>query len=168
VDLARGKPKRTVVVVRDEARAAATPQIDALLAADSRVLAVDLFYFGECKIQRRDYLFALLLATVGDRALGVQASQLAAVVRWAGGSSSPVTVNASGPRSAIIALVAANLEPDRVKQLDLHDVKWGLSDVIANNQSFEQAPELFCFGLLQEFDNDRLIQLAGADKVRKD
>jgi hypothetical protein len=167
VELVRGKPSTTIVVVTDDGRAAVSQQIASMLEADTRVVVVDLFYFGECKIQQRAYLFALLIATVGDRALGVQANQLAAVARWAAGSRMPVSVHAMGPRSAVIGLVAANLEPDRIGQLVTQDVKWSLSDVIQNNMSFEQAPELFCFGLLEEFDSDRLVQLAGPDKVRK-
>jgi dienelactone hydrolase len=167
VEFIRGKPNKTIVVLSDDGRGAAAAQIESLLEADTRVIALDLFYFGECKIQQRAFLFALLIATVGDRALGVQASQLAAVTRWAAGSGTPVSVHTLGPRSAVIGLVAANLEPDRIGQLVMQDVKWSLSDVIQNNLSYEQAPELFCFGLLEEFDSDRLIQLAGSDKVRK-
>jgi dienelactone hydrolase len=166
VEFICGQAQRTLVVVSDEGRAAARSQIESLLTPGTRVLAVDLFYFGECRIQSRDYLFALLIATVGDRSLGIQASQLAALARWANESAPAVTLNTSGPRSAIIGLVAANLEPSAIGKLELHDVKWRLSDVIAKNQSFEQAPELFCFGLLEQFDNDGLLELAGRDKVQ--
>jgi hypothetical protein len=138
-----------------------------LLEPDTRVIAVDLFYFGECKIRQRAYLFALLVATVGERSLGIQSSQLAAVARWAAGSNSTVALHTDGPRHAAIGLVASNLEPDKISHIVQHDVKWGLADVIKNNQSFEQAPELFCFGLLEQFDSDRLVQVAGAGRVRK-
>src|SRR5262249_44799503 len=156
------------LVVSDGGRGVAESQVEPLLMPDTRVILVDLFYFGECKIHERDYLFALLIATVGDRALGIQASQLAALSRWAGESGPPVTLATFGPRSAIIGLVAANLDSDRIVRLDMRDVKWKLSDVIGNNQSFEQAPELFCFGLLKEFDSDQLLQLAGPEKSRSD
>jgi hypothetical protein len=165
VEFVRGNPKRTIIVLRDDGRASATTQIESLLESDTRVIAVDLFYFGECKIQRRDYLFALLIATVGDRSLGVQASQLAAIARWAGSTSGDIEVHTSGPRTAIIGLVAANLEPTRIGKIEQRDVQWGLADVIEKNMSFEQAPELFCFGLLEAFDSNRLIELAGRDKV---
>jgi dienelactone hydrolase len=165
VELVRGTPKRTFVLTRDDGRTKASQQIAALLEPDTRVVAVDLFYFGECKIQQRAYLFALLIATVGERALGVQASQLAAVTRWASKPGLPLTVQTTGPRSAVIGLVAANLVAEQIRQLVLEDAEWGVADVVLNNQSFEQCPELFCFGLLEEFDNDALVQLAGPDKI---
>lgn len=167
VEFTRGSPKKTVVTIADAGRTASAQQIERMLVPDSRVIAADLFYFGECKIQRRDYLFALLIATVGDRALGVQCSQLAAIARWASSSGYAVTIDANGPRSSIISLVAAGLERTSIDGVELHDARWKLSDVIGNNHSFEQSPELFCFGLLQEFDSDQLMELAGTERVHK-
>jgi hypothetical protein len=163
VEFVRGTPQQTMIAISDGGRATAMSQVERLLTDNSRVLVADLFYFGECKIQRRDYLFALLIATVGERSLGVQASQLAALARWAG--SSGATLDASGPRSSIIGLVAGNLEPDHLKRLTLHDATWKISDAIANNHSLEQSPELFCFGLLEKFNTEQLIALLGPDRV---
>jgi len=62
------------------------------------VLAVDLFYFGESKIEKRDFLYALLMASTGDRPLGIQASQLVALAKWSATEfkSGPVSVVAVG------------------------------------------------------------------------
>jgi dienelactone hydrolase len=167
VELVRGDPKETAIVVCDDGRKAAGPAIERLLASGVRVIAVDPFYFGECKFAQRDYLFALLIATIGDRSLGIQASQLAAVARWCNQSHiKPATVTTIGPRSSIISLAAANLEPDRIGRLELQGATLNLSDVIAKNHSFEQTPELFCFGLLHEFDSKQLAESAGIE-VRK-
>ena len=67
------------------------------------------------------YLWALLLATVGERALGLQANELLSVARWsAGETKDPITVVADGPRSSVIALAAAALEEkvDRPRRAD--------------------------------------------------
>ena len=82
VELTRGEPKTTAILVNDAGRRADPVNVERLLKAGHRVLAVDLFYFGEAKVMAKDFLFALLLAAVGDRPLGLQASELTAVARW--------------------------------------------------------------------------------------
>ncbi len=165
--LTPNEPKGTVIVMSDEGRKATVPQVEAALKAGNRVLAVDPFYLGESKINQRDYLFALLVATVGDRSLGLQASQVAAIARWFRlfDKTSP-TLMAIGPRSSVIALVAANLETERIGQLALKNKLASLSDVIEKNMSFEQAPELFCFGLLEEFEINQLIKMAAPRTIQ--
>ena len=74
--------------VADAGRPSLAARTESLLAAGQRVLAVDPFYFGESKITQRDYLYALLVAATGDRPLGIQSSQLAALARWARARSS--------------------------------------------------------------------------------
>src|SRR5262249_11634823 len=83
VELARGEPKGTVLVIADGGRPAAIAEVKAQLGAGRRVLALDPFYFGECQFKERGYLWALLVGTVGERPLGLQAGQVAAAARWA-------------------------------------------------------------------------------------
>ena len=82
VELVQGQPQRTAIIVADDGRQSTAARVNTLLGAGCRVIAVDPFYLGESKIAERDFLFALLLAGVGDRPIGVQASQVAAVARW--------------------------------------------------------------------------------------
>jgi hypothetical protein len=82
VELVRGQPKGTTIVIADAGRKSAAAQVEMLLAAGQRVLALDPFYFGEAKIAEKDYLFALLVSATGDRPLGIQASQVTAAARW--------------------------------------------------------------------------------------
>lgn len=161
VELVRGEPKGTTIVIADGGRASVASEIQDLLARDQRVIAVDLFYFGESRITKRDYLFALLVAATGERPLGVQSSQLAAIARWAGkyDRKAKVTVSAVGPRSGVIALVAANLDARAIDGLKLHRPLSSLRDVIKQNGSVQKTPELFCFGLLEAIDIKQLIAL---------
>jgi hypothetical protein len=126
------------------------------------VLAVDVFYFGESKIRLHDDLFAIALSSVGERPLGVESSQLAAVARWIqkrdGAAPRIVSV---GPRSSVIAMVAAALEPTAIGNLEVRNPLQSLKDVIEKNMTFDQAPELFCFGLLERFDMPQLHALVG-------
>src|SRR5205807_7576518 len=108
VEMFKGEPRATALVVGDGGRGALATETKRLLDAGRRVIAIDPFYFGEAKVQQRDYLFALLLAAVGDRPLGIQAGQVASAARWARERhpNENVSVVAVGPRSSTFALVA--------------------------------------------------------------
>ena len=67
VDILARSRLSTVIVIGDEGRAALAPQVQRLISEGKRVVAVDPFYFGESKIAKRDYLFALLVSSIGDR-----------------------------------------------------------------------------------------------------
>jgi hypothetical protein len=114
-----------------------------------RVIAVDPFYFGESKITKRDWLFALLVSSIGERPLGIQASQIAAVARWA---KSPVTIEAFGPRTSLIATVAAALEPRAIAATKTHGALSSLHDVLRSDMTVDKFPEFFTFGLLESWD----------------
>jgi hypothetical protein len=168
IELVRGEPKSTVLVVADAGRTGAEAQIKAALAAGQRVLAVDPFYFGESKIAENAARFARLVAAVGDRPLGIQASQVAAVARWAVGQfgSAPVSVQSIGPRSSVFTLVAAAIETRAIGTLLQTDPLQSLHDVIRDRWTIDQTPELFCFGLLETVDVPQLRQLVGAERLR--
>jgi dienelactone hydrolase len=167
VELARGTPKKTAVLIAGGGRRGAAAEAHRLLEDGYRVLAVDPFYFGESKIAQRDYLFALLVAGVGDRPLGLQASQVAAVARWArAADAGPVTVVAVGPRTGVIALVAAGLEAEAIAGLELHGALASLKEIIEQNRGVNEMPELFCFGLLEAFDVKQLTALVAPRPVR--
>jgi dienelactone hydrolase len=157
----------TVILVADEGRASVAPQVENLLAEGNSVLAVDPFYFGESKIRERDYLFALMVSTVGDRPLGIQASQLTAIARWLKkkNEDQPVKVVAVGPRSSLFALVAAALEPRAIDGVELRGSFGSLREVIETDRTVDKEPELFCFGLLEAFDIKPLAALVAPRPV---
>jgi hypothetical protein len=164
VELFRGTPKGTACIVADGGRAAAIEQIQSLLDEEYRVLAIDPFLHGELTFGDRDYLFALLVSSVGARPIGVQADQMQAVTRWATSQfGKPVERNvAIGPRLALAALVATatGTENERPQQLVLHDQLSSLGEIIDKSWSIDKYPELFCFGLFEHCDIDDLVELA--------
>lgn len=166
VEFVPEKPTKTAVVISDAGRRAEVAQVQRLLAEGYRVLAVDLFYFGEARIQSKDWLFALLVSTVGDRPLGIQASQLAAVARWAKDKrGQAVEVFAMGPRQSLIALAAAGIEDKAIGGLQLHGARESLKSIVTDNLTVDQMPEAFCFGLLEAFDVKQLAALAAPRPV---
>src|SRR5205085_7800735 len=82
VELSPSLPRSTVILVADGGRASVADQVRRLISEGKRVVALDPFYFGESKIVTRDWLFALLMDSLGKRPLGIQASQVAATARW--------------------------------------------------------------------------------------
>ena len=161
VEFAPPHPKGTTILVADSGRKKVATEVEALLKSSQRVIAVDAFYFGESKIRTHDFLYALLLAAVGDRPLGLQASQVTAVSHWAHERyAAPVTLKSIGPRSGLFALVAAALEPDAISNTELTGGMTTLKEIIENNGSVDKTPEFFCFGLLEHFDIGQLKALA--------
>jgi hypothetical protein len=167
VELAPAEEKGTTLLVADTGRRGATAAVEKLLAVGQRVVALDPLYLGEAKIEKHDWLFALLLASVGDRLLGVQASQAAAVARWLQEEekTGPVTLMAVGPRSSLFALVAAPLAEKAVGRVELHGAYGSLKEVIEQNGVVDKTPELFCFGLLEAFDVKQMAALAAPRPV---
>jgi hypothetical protein len=162
IELAPVTPKGTVIVLADGGRVKAADEVTRLLKKGERVLAVDLFYFGESKIRLHPDLFAIAVSSVGERPLGLESSQQAAIARWLDKKhKAPPRIVAIGPRSSLIAFVAAALEVSEIAELDLQQPLDSLKDVIKKNMTLEQAPELFCFGLLEHFDMPQLFALAG-------
>ena len=163
-------PKCTVLVINDEGRTASTAVVERLLKEGRRVVAVDLCFFGELLIPRRiQYIpadFMIALATVGERSLGIQAAQLGAIARWAESQQrNPVQITALGPRSSLIAAIAAALETKAIGELDLHGSFGSLKEIIEQNLTAQTAPELFCFGLLESFDLRQLVALVAPRRV---
>lgn len=142
-------PKVTLLI-GDQGKAALASEARRLVKREGRrVIAVDPFYFGESKIAKRDWLFALLISSVGGRPLGIQASQIAAVARWA---KSAVTVESFGPRTSLIAAVAAALEPKAITAAKTHGALSSLHDVLRSDMTVDKFPEFFTFGLLEAWD----------------
>ncbi|RPI75957.1 MAG: hypothetical protein EHM42_15110 [Planctomycetaceae bacterium] len=161
VEFWRGEPTGTTLLVGDKGRKELAAEIDALLERGQRVVTFDPFFLGECALGNRDYLFALLVSTVGQRPLGLQSQQISSVARWLTEQRKfdSVTLEAHGPRTSLAALVAAALETNAVGRIVLHDALGSLKEVIEQNRRVEEAPELFCFGLLEQFDVLQLAEL---------
>jgi len=170
VEIGARDAKETVLVIADGGRAAAVASVRQHLDAGRRVVAVDPFYLGESHPQPASlaYLWALFVGAVGDRPVGIQASQLRAVARWLRDErgAGAVTLAASGPRSSLAALVTAGLEEEAIGALELQGSLGSLKEVLEQGTPFAGGPEYFCFGLLERFDVPQLAALAAPRPVR--
>jgi hypothetical protein len=158
------EPKRTAILVADAGRAELVGRVDALMKDGARVVAIDPLLWGESRAKAQDpeFLFALFVAAVGERPLGIQAAQLIAIARAerAKSPSRPIVLEAHGPRASAAALVAAGLEPSAIDELSLHASLASFKQLIEQRKTVETLPELFAFGLLAEFDVARIAALA--------
>lgn len=168
VELSGPAADKTAILVADGGRATAAATATRLLGEGYRVVAVDPFYVGEARSRQSGWLFTLLVAAVGERALGVQASQVGATARWAAERhpGAPVTLVAVGPRASTFALVAAALETKAIAAVELHQTLGSLKEVLERDWPVTEAAELFCFGLLECCDIRQLAALVSPRRVR--
>ena len=155
-----------MLIIGDAGRAKLSGAVENALTEGKRVLALDPFYFGESKIHRLDFLFAILVAAIGERPLGIQAGQVAAVSAWLGNETGkPVEIRSFGPRSGLFALVAASLGDKEIASLNAKGALGSLKEILSRNWGANRYPELFCFGLLKHFDVRQLVALAEPSKI---
>jgi hypothetical protein len=169
VELVQGRPTRTAVLVADAGRGNAAEPAARLLRAGYRVVAVDPTFYGEAARARelQGHLFSLVTAAVGQRPLGIEASQVAAVARWASSrNAAPVTLVSSGPRSSLALLVAAAIDEKGIDAVELHGSLKSLKQVVEQNWDIlSRGPEFFCFGLLESFDIPQIAALVAPHPV---
>ncbi len=159
--------RETVLLVADEGRKSLAKRVAELTADGKRVVAMDPFYFGESKIATRDFLFALLLASLGERPLGLQAAQIRAVAEWTRRRhSSPVTVEAFGRRTSLAALIAAAVAESAIAGAALHGSMRSLKQVLDDDLGADKQPEMFAFGLLAAADIPQIAKLVQPRPLR--
>ncbi len=164
-----GAAKKTVLLVADSGRSGQAAEVQRWLDAGCRVLAADLLLWGESKVKAQDpdYLFPLFVAAVGERPLGIQAAQAAAIARWSRRArpDEPVTIVAVGPRSSAAALVAMAVEP-AIEAAEVSGALTSFKQLIDEDKTVESLPELFAFGLLADFDVPRIVALSAPRQVQ--
>ncbi len=166
VELTRGEPKGTTLILADSGRQGAATLAAGALARGRKVIACDPFDVGESRIAEKAWLWHLYLATVGDRPLGLHAGQVAAVARWAAErDGNPVEILADGPRSSIAALVAAALETRAIADLDLRGAPGSFKEPIETATPFDKIAGQSCFGLLEVVDVPHLVALVAPRRV---
>jgi hypothetical protein len=109
----------------------------------------------------------LLVATTGDRPLGIEAGQVIAAAKWLRQISGQpsVRLETSGIRSEVVGLVAAALESGLFSEQVSCQAMSSLGFLLDTPVIFRAAPELFCLDLYKDFDIDHLVALAAPTTV---
>ena len=164
--IATGDGAPASILLLDEGKAKAAQRASDRINRGKQVLVVDLILTGEAQPRRRNasdsHRYSQLLATVGDRPLGIRASHLLALAKWLKDhqGAPEVGVETQGFRSQVVALLAAALDPMAFSDVRVEKGMKSLSHLLAKPVRYSEAPELFCLALYPEFDLERLVLLA--------
>jgi dienelactone hydrolase len=161
------------LMLNDEGKRREATEVSARVNRGDQVLAIDLLFTGDSSpeeqpqpLSQRQYLIQLL-ATVGNRALGIEAAQLIAITQWLHRATGTrrLRLECTGMRSQTVALVASALEPTLFSEVVVRRGMRSLSYLLDTPVSQLVAPDLFCLDLYKEFDLDRMIALAEPTKI---
>ena len=155
-------PSATALVLADTGFASQSKKVKELLDSGHRVVCMDPLLVGQSAPPDSIGANAMLIGTVGERPLGIQVAQLRAAIEALAEEHgfSTLVVHSVGPRTSLAATCAAALDGanmiDDVVTTDLPD---SLKKFLEPGHSFNQMPEVYCFGLLRDFDIPQLREL---------
>ncbi len=138
------------LLLNDQGKKASPPEASDRVNRGEQVLAVDLLFTGDAAPQNPGpYAYIPMISSAGDRPLGLEAAQLIALARWLG---VPKTrVETTGPRSQVIAKVAATLAPNLFSEVLPRAGLPNLRHLLTAPVEYQSAPDLFCLDLLSIF-----------------
>jgi hypothetical protein len=151
------------IVMDDNGLPATKERLTALANEGNHAVAIaPLFQVGTSPRPGNDWQYSMLVNGTGERALALQAGQLATLCRWfrAAHGTKSITVHTRGTESGLIALTAAALNPDLIDATDITDMPTSLIDVMESRAKYTRSPSLFNFGFLRHFDFDTLRAMA--------
>ena len=158
------------IVLADEGYKAAGEAVSEHVNRGEQVLALDLLFNG-ATAPENPADWELLVATTGDRPLGMEAAQLVAIAAWLWSSSHQqgegIRVVTDGIRNEVIAVTAAAMEPTAFGRIESRQSIGTLDYLLKNSIPFRSAPELFCLDLYRDFDLDRLSLMAVPTEVKR-
>ncbi|MGH9350735.1 MAG: hypothetical protein ACRD2G_01005, partial [Terriglobia bacterium] len=143
------------------------PEVANRMERGDQVLVLNPLFTGDAAPERHPELMAEMLASTGERPLGMEAAQLIAIVRWARQKYTParIRLESDGIRSQMISLAASALEPQLFSQIEIHRGMSSLSYLLDAPVPYPEAPDLFCLDLYKDFDIESLTALAGPAQV---
>jgi dienelactone hydrolase len=150
------------LVFGDAGAAALEDTIARVLEQGDPVLVFDPLFMGRNNPHDpKNHTFAMAVNAAGERALGVQAGQIAALCQWARAAfeAETVQVHATGLNAALAALVACNSVPGAIDGIAIADVPDSLGLLIEERIPYSRFPAVYCYGLLKHFDIPDLAAL---------
>ena len=154
--------KKRLILADAGSRGASAPVEEALREGNA-AMVVELVMQGACELGKAPHQWTMMLSSGGERMLGLQVAQLAAVLDHEAAALSGLT--AVGPASTVIALMASSLSSHAVEEIELRRGFASLQRLIDEPGRYETLSPLFCFGLLASFDIEDLIALAHPVRV---
>lgn len=155
------------IVLDDRGQAESSAVVADRINRGEQVLALDLAFTGSAWKHEDNGSLQQVIATQGERPLGIRVGQLLEVAKWLRERSNgaQVRIETNGIRSQVAALTAAAVEPKAFTEIVVRDGMPSLGYVFEKPIPFSEAPDLFCLDLYKETDLDRLAALAEPTKV---
>ena len=156
------------IVLSDEGKKVMARPVSDRLNRGEQTLAADLVFTGDAAPKEDDLEeFPLMMATTGERALGIEGAQLIALAQWLKNNfgAQTIRVESLGIRNQVVALVAADLAPGLFSELAIRGGMPSFRYLLDTPVKFESAPDLFCLDLYKQFDIDRLASIAEPARV---
>jgi dienelactone hydrolase len=155
-------PKELVIVLNDAGRAASAERALKAIQAGARVVALDPTYLGESSLHATSaWQYSMFFHATGERLLGQQTAQIAAVAAWARNEFKPESLRAAanGWNTSVAALCAGVLHPELAMVCELENAPTSLKQLITEKSDQRKLPALFCFGLLKAVDISELVAI---------
>jgi hypothetical protein len=167
-DIAAPGNAPATLVLNDKGRKAAGQAVSDRVNRGEQVLALDVAFNGEMVPQSPNPTdYELMVASMGDRPLGLEVGQLIGAAKWLAQASgqTQIRLEVAGLRSQVVALVAAALEPKLFSELAITGGMQSLGFLLDAPVPFRSAPELFCLDLYEDFDLDYFRAMAAPTKI---
>lgn len=161
--IAIDKPATGTLVLDDRGKKEAGEEVSERVNRGEYVLAADLLFTGDAGMEKPPPTsFTQLLASAGDRPLGMQAAQLTALAGWFRRESgvARLRLEARGLRMQTVATLAAALDPKLFEEVVIRSGIRSLGHLLDAPVEYRTASDLFCLDLYKEFDLDRMRELA--------
>ena len=164
------RPAVATMVLDDQGRAHSAELISDRVNRGEDVLAADLLFDGDV-VPDQGWTKRLpqLFDAAGDRVLGINAGQLAALARWMKATSEvkAIRLETTGIRSQTVAYVAAAVNPGLFREVVVRQGMNSLRHLLDEPVPYLKAPELFCHGLYQRFDLDDMVRFSAPTTVQR-
>ena len=164
-----GDDAPATIVLNDKGYAAAGEGISRRVNHGEQVLALDLIFNGFTRPQTPDTTdWETLTATSGDRPLGIEVAQLIGVAHWlrTNNAEKKIQVETNGIRSAVIAAIAAAIDPETFSVITSDHAMKSLSYLLDTPVPSRSADDLYCLDLYKYFDIDSITAIAAPTNIR--
>jgi hypothetical protein len=150
------KGKSAQLIVADQGARQARYDSEDLLRI--HIFKADIFGTGE---NRYSHKYQMFVESAGYRLLGIQVEQILNCAKFAREQSGVARIDivAHGVMSSTAALFAAAMEPELFNSLTVYGNISSLTLLTEKPVNYEDAPSLFCFGLLEVTDIPQLLSL---------
>lgn len=158
------KPDAPVtIVLNDRGYKASESMVKGRVNRGEQVLALDTILNGATMPKQADgAVWPMMLVANGDRPLGMEVAQLLATAQWLQKTTgqAKVRLETDGPRSQMVGLIAAALEPGLFGSRVSHEGLGSLGELLDGPLVFRTTPDVFCLDLYKYFDIDGLQAMA--------